>query len=335
MKAYWTLAALVAVTACSAGGFVPSVCAQDLELMPISASQDSGVSTQKADDCDLYDACGKGDKCGCCDARLLGIIRQTDRCYSDFISPMTNPVFFEDPRNLTEIRFIFIHHEIPDAAFGGDAQLLAAQIRASLTERLSLIATKDGFIFSENPLLEDGWADVAVGLKYQLFADPCAQRLLSAGVTYEMPFGSTQSLQGNGDGEFHLYLTGGTQIGENWHWLSGTGFRLPVDTVDESQVWYWSNHLDCQLTDRFYVFGEANWYNWMKSGGGGVPNIEGTDLFNLGSQDVAGTNMVTGALGVKLVPNDSMEIGFAWETPMENRENIMKNRYTVDCIIRY
>ena len=335
MKVHWIAAAFVAVTMCVTGNWISSTHAQDLELLPISSMGDSDVSTQKAGDCDLCGSCAKGDKCGCCEEKLLGIVRRTDRCYSDFISPMTNPVFFEDPRNLSEIRFIFIHHEIPDTAYGGDAQLIAAQVRASLTERLSLIATKDGFIFADHPLMTDGWADVNVGLKYALFADPCTQRLLSAGVTYEMPFGSTQTLQGNGDGEFHLFLTGGTQIGENWHWLSGTGFRLPVDSVDESQVWYWSNHLDRQLADRFYAFGEVNWYNWMKSGGGGVPNIEGTDLFNLGSQDVAGTNMVTGALGVKFVPNDSMEIGFAWETPMENRENIMKNRYTVDWIIRY
>jgi hypothetical protein len=317
MKTRWVVAALVAVSTCVTGGWTSSAHAHDLELLPVSALGESDASIQKAGDCD---ACGKGGKCGCCNDRLLGIVRRTDRCYSDFISPMTNPVFFEDPRNLSEIRFIFIHHEIPDAALGGDAQL---------------IATKDGFIFADHPLITDGWADVNLGLKYTLFADPCTQRLLSAGVTYEMPFGSTQALQGNGDGQFHLFLTGGTQIGENWHWLSGTGFRLPVDTVDESQAWYWSNHLDRQLADRFYVFGEVNWYNWMKSGGGGVPNIEGTDLFNLGSRDVAGTNMVTGALGVKFVPNDSMEIGFAWETPMENRENIMKNRYTVDWIIRY
>ena len=211
-----------------------------------SVGLESAVSGSQLDRAKTIAPCGFGesvcdeaDGCcgaGCCDTTgcgcgfgsgLLKWLEPSDRCFRDFISPMTNPVFFEDPRTLTEARLIFIHHKFPLAAGSNDIQLYAMQMRAALTDRLSIVAAKDGFIVSDNPLIDDGWADVSLGLKYNLFADACTQRILSSGFAYELPVGSTRALQGNGDGEFHLYLTGGTALGSNGHWISGTGFRLP------------------------------------------------------------------------------------------------------------
>jgi len=275
-----------------------------------------------------------------CVPKLLGFIAPSDQCFSDFISPMTNPVFFEDPRTLSELRFIFLNHVFPNRAplVGGDAQVLAMQIRAALTDRLSIIATKDGFIFTgaDPAIIDDGWADVNVGLKYNLFADACTQRLVSAGVTYEMPVGTPRALQGNGDGVFHLFLTGGTAFADYGHWISGTGLLLPVDSAAESQVFYWSNHWDWQIAGgKWYALTELNWYHWMKSGTGGVPGIEGLDILNLGSTGVAGNNIVTGAVGMKYKPSMFQEIGVAWEVPLTDRRDILDNRLTVDWIVRY
>jgi hypothetical protein len=204
----------------------------DVALVDYCAEADCGMS------CDNSCSCGAG----CSDAGLLGgLIKPSDHCFDDFISPMTNPVFFEDPRTLTEARAIFLQHKVPLAAGGGDIQLYAVQLRAALTDRLSLIATKDGYAVSSNPLIADGWADVAAGLKYNLFVDPQAQRLLSAGLVYEMPVGTPRTQQGNGDGEFHLFMTGMAELMDNVHWISGSGFRLPADSSAESQSWYWSN----------------------------------------------------------------------------------------------
>src|SRR5262245_20247467 len=38
---------------------------------------------------------------------------QSDHCFDRFISPVSNPFFFEDPRALTELRPIFIYQHIP------------------------------------------------------------------------------------------------------------------------------------------------------------------------------------------------------------------------------
>lgn len=268
---------------------------------------------------------------------LQGLIKPSDHQFDDFISPMTNPVFFEDPRTLTEARFIFANHAVPDAVLGGDIQVYALQLRAALTDRLSFIATKDGYIVSDNPLIGDGWADVAAGLKYNLFVDHEAQQILSVGSTFEFPVGTSQSQQGNGDGELHIFASGGMELLDQWHFLSGSGFRIPMDGAAESSVWYWSNHLDYQLGDTgFYLLGETNWYHWMSSGSAfALAPVEGLDFFNLGAVGVAGNDIVTGALGVKYKPTGNLELGLANEIPLTERQDVLENRLTFDAIVRF
>jgi hypothetical protein len=248
---------------------------------------------------------------------------------------MTNPVFFEDPRTLTEARAFYLHHQVPTAAGDGEIDLLAVQLRAALTDRLSIVASKDGYATSSNPLIDDGWADLAMGLKYNLLADSQAQRLLSAGFHYELPVGTPRTLQGNGDGEFHLYLTGGMEILDYGHWISASGFRIPSDPGAESRMWYWSNHWDYEIADGWYLLTELNWFNWIGSGDGGLPGVEGGDLFNLGSTGVTGNNIVTNAVGVKFKRSKHRELGIAFEYPLTDRKDVLENRLTVDWIFRY
>ncbi|MFO1001971.1 MAG: hypothetical protein U0936_16675 [Planctomycetaceae bacterium] len=297
--------------------------------------------------CDANDGCaddGCGESCStlfgnCGNSSLLdltGLLHKSDHCFDDFISPMTNPLFFEDPRTLTEARLIFANHRLPGNLGGHSAQLYAMQLRAAINEDVSLIATKDGFIVSDNPILNDGWADIAAGLKFNLYKDVEAQQLLSAGATYEAPFGTPRALQGNGSGEFHMFTSGAAQILDSYHLISGLGLRLPADQAAESTSMYWSNHLDRRIgNSKFYLLGEANWYHWLVNGGATPANFEGIDLINLGSTGVAGNDLVTLAIGGKYKPSGNTEIGIAWEVPASNRQDIMLDRLTVDWIIRY
>lgn len=207
---------------------------------------------------------------------------ESDHDFDDFISPMTNPVFFEDPRMVTEARIIFANHHLPDMLGGDNVQLYAAQIRARLTDNVSLIATKDGFLVSQSPILDDGWADVAAGLKFNLLADPDLQFLLSSGFTFEIPLGQRRALQGNGDGEFNIFVNAGAEVIENVHWVSAAGVRLPTNRSAENQVAYWSNHFDLQLGDSgLYVFNEWNWFHWMHDGKAFPLPLGGLDIINL------------------------------------------------------
>jgi len=262
-------------------------------------------------------------------------IQPSNHCFDDFISPISNPVYFEDPRNLTEARFIFLNHKVPNPAGGGDVQLYALQIRAALTDRLSLIATKDGYIVSDNPLIDDGWADIAAGLKYNIFSDPYAQQLLSAGIVYEAPSGTHDALQGNGDGTFDFFFTGGAKICPNGHWIGAAGVVQPVNTGDESTWSYVSNHFDYYMGRGFYALMEYNWYHYLKSGDNGIQGVEGGDLFNFGSTGVAGNDIVTCAFGGKFKPDRCTEIGIAWEVPLTERRDVLENRLTFDYIRRF
>lgn len=288
--------------------------------------------------CDSGCGCDGGCDCGdaCIEDRLFGFIRRSQSGFDRFISPLTNPVHFEDPRTLSEARFIFLNHHVPGAAGGGDVRLIAAQFRAALTERLSLVAVKDGFIMSTNGLINDGFADVGAGLKYNFYADVQSQRLLSAGLNYELPVGTPRAFQGNGDGEFHFYLSGGAQLGEHSHWISNSGFKIGVDEDEDSDFWYWSNHFDYEVRDRWYLLTELNWYHWTRAGSNpALAGVEGGDLFNFGSTGVAGNDIVTNAIGIKFKRDRHRELGIAFEYPLTDRRDVIDNRITVDWIFRY
>ncbi len=281
--------------------------------------------------CDAYGGC-------CGKPKLFGLFTASDCRFTDFISPMTNPVYFEDPRNLTEARVIFLNNQIPGAVLGGgDVQLVATQVRAAITDRLSIIATKDGYIFSgpDAPPI-NGWANANVGLKYNLYADPALQRLLSVGMRVEMPVGSYHALQGNsGTSQFDLFASAGTQLGVLSHFLTTAGFRLPADPNKQNDQFYWSFHFDRRLPNRpIYGLLEFNWYHWMSNVPGGLP-VGGLDLYNFGSSNVAGTNIVTGAIGLKYKPTVNSEAGICWEVPLTAQRDILDNRLTVDLILRY
>lgn len=269
----------------------------------------------------------------------------SDPSFCDYISPITNPTMFEDPRTLTEARAIALSQRMPAYLGSQTFQLYALQLRAALTDRLSVIATKDGFIVSHNALQTDGWADIMIGLKYNLITNYCTHRLLSVGATYELPIGSPRVLQGTPrildgesiDGQYNVFLTGGTPIGYNGHWISAFGVRIPANHVVQSGMWYWSNHFDVKagMTD-FYGLLEINWYHWYDSGNNAVTaGLNGGDLVNLGSTNITNTDIATGALGLKYKPHGNLEIGAAYEVPLTNRRGIMGDRITLDLILRY
>ncbi|MFK7818098.1 MAG: hypothetical protein AB8G99_05235 [Planctomycetaceae bacterium] len=276
-----------------------------------------------------------------------GLIKSSDGCFNDFISPMINFVFFEDPRTLTELRPIFVNHRVPNTIgngipAGGSIQLYALQFRAALTDRLSLIATKDGYIVDNtdgalDTLLGDGWADVSAGLKYNILRDPNSGTLASAGFTYEIPMGSSRALQGLGDGELHLFATGGQRLlGGDAHFLTSFGYRLPIDSDVNSTSFHWSNHVDFRVTDSIYAFTEIAWWHWTDSANNGAAlGVAGQDLFNLPVNDVTGNDLVTQSVGLKLKPTASTEVGLAYEFPISGFDDVIDDRLMLDLIVRF
>ncbi|HVU86918.1 MAG TPA: hypothetical protein VHD36_06330 [Pirellulales bacterium] len=310
------------------------------------------ASAGDSDSCDSTGCCEQAicDSCGCsndfaecCDSfnnrkRFLGFL-PSDHCFDNFISPISNPFFFEDPRSLTEFRGIFIDNALPAGQVGGgDAQIWAGQFRGRVTDRWSIIAPRLAY-FTVNQADSGGspvgFLSAPVGAKYNLIRDVQNQFLVSIGLTYFIP-GAPSALANFGNGDFHLFLTGGKQILGNGHWLSGTGFRLPEDRNWGTQLWYWSNQWDYRLPGGIYPLIGVNWFHYMDSGAVPIGVPFGTlDILNLPSSGVAGSNVVTNVIGARWKPGGHFELGFGWEYPMTQREDVLKNRVYTDFILRY
>lgn len=293
------------------------------------------------------DGCSSCSLTSCGAGFMKGLIKPSDRCFDDFISPMINFVHFEDPRNLTEIRPIFVNHWVPSTVgngvpAGGTIQLLAFQFRVALTERLSLIGVKSGYIWDNtdgavDTLLDSGWASLTAGLKYNFYRDTERGTLASAGATYEIPIGSSKALQTVGDGEFHMFVTAGQRLLDgNAHIMSAFGWRVPSDGYLQTESLHWSNHFDVKLTEKVYLLSEIAWWHWVDSADGGIAlGAAGQDLFNLSANDVTGNNLVTQNIGMKYKPSRNREYGIAYEFPLTSFKDFQASRLQLDMIFRY
>ncbi|MFO1063990.1 MAG: hypothetical protein U0892_09020 [Pirellulales bacterium] len=119
------------------------------------------------------------------------------------------------------------------------------------------------------------------------------------------------------------------------HLISAAGVRVPTDDNLQNRMMYWSNHLDYAITKKLYALTEVNWYNWLSSGNGPLAGVEGGDLFSIGSSGVTGNDIVTQAAGFKYKGRPNRELGAAFEFPLTDRKDVIKNRFTLDYIIRY
>jgi len=277
-------------------------------------------------------------QCGCCESRsFLG----SDRAFDGFIGPITNPIYAKDPRSLSEARFLFINNIIPadHPLGGGNFQAYALQVRVALTERLTLIADKDGYA-TIHPRAGgdlDGWLNLAAGLKYTLLRDVERQRLLAVGFMYEVPTGEAEVFQNNGSGILTLFASGGQEFATDWHLIGNTGLNIPTNARDNSGQYYLSLHLDRRCLGWLYPLAEVNWFYYYSGGDRGIPPAlgEGDGLINFGTTGIAGASLVTGAVGLKAVVNDHLSVGAAWEVPLSNRNDLIDNRLTFECILRY
>jgi len=281
-----------------------------------------------------------GDLCACPDCvevpRLLGML-PSDDCFNRFISPISNPFFFEDPRSLTEVRGIFLDNRLPSFIGNGEAQVWAAQFRGRLTDRVSIIAPRVGYLqlHPDGPGSPSGILSAPLGFKYNFIRDVEEQLLVSGGMTYFIP-GSSDALSNLGNGDFHIFLTAGKEIFDQGHWLSATGFRIPADNNWGTQLWYWSNQWDYEVTKHWYGLVGINWFHWMRNAGNdiGAP-VTGLDLLNLPVSGVANTDLVSGVVGVKWKPNSHLELGTGFEFPLTDRTDILRDRLYADLIFRY
>ena len=266
------------------------------------------------------------------------------------ISPVANPIYFEDPRVTSEVRPIFMNHWFPDtfhfkggsAPLGGEVQVYALQLRYALTDRLGLIASKDGYIVMrpDHTLShESGWANLAAGLKYAIVDDREKQLLVTPGFTFEIPTGNTDVMQGRGKGEWNAFVSAEKGF-NNFHVTANVGALAPDDLSEQTAQLHYSLQADYFLNRYFIPFAVGNGYTVLTSGDnkllGAVPlNTEMYDLIDFGSTDAAGTTQITLGGGFRSKLTHSLDAGVAYEVGVSDPVGIFASRITADLIWRF
>ncbi len=271
------------------------------------------------------------------------------------IRPITSPTLVDSPDVGTSIHPIFIQMTHPDqldtvagkVPVGGDLQVYAVQLELKLAENLSLIAVKDGYIdFNPDETLtpDEGWADLAAGLKYVFKRGEGL--VASAKATVELPTGDDEVWQGNGDGAVDPAVAVMKQAGK-WQFNGTVGGVIALDS-DRSTLLYDSWHVSVEALPNLFPLAELNHMRVLDEGNGGVrfknqaeggvPSIarfEAGDLVNFGASNAKDNeDFVSLALGARYRTCSAATIGAAYEFPLTDEDaTLMDYRVTVDVTI--
>ena len=294
-------------------------------------------------------------KSGDMDEKLGGIFgsRNGDWCRSDhlfdgFISPVTNPFLFEDPRALTELRPIFIYQKVPTSQNdfrGGHVTFFGTQARVAITDRWSLVLNKFGGIAvtpgDGSPFKgETGFAEIWLGPKFTFYRGEENGAVAAGGLQFQFPVGSQNAFQNTGSLSLLPYLSYGQNFLRDFRYgsfnfLGSTGYGFSTNNA-RSDYYYLSGHLDFDIGNlhRFYPLMELNWILNTSNGTSTPIGVEGRDLINFGGQ-AKGSGLLTAAFGGRVKISESAQVGTAIEFPIAGRKDLFSYRFTLDFILRY
>ncbi|MBI5801799.1 MAG: transporter [Verrucomicrobia bacterium] len=264
-------------------------------------------------------------------------------------APVTNPVFFEEPFIRSEIRPLFMYQHLgktlpvggagATVPVGGNVQVYAMEIRWAVTERLAIIATKDGYV-NFNPAATltkaSGWADISLGLKYAVIDDRENQFILTPGVELELPTGNRDVFQGNGQGEWDIFLAAAKGWGD-LTLMGNIGARVPNNMARDTAQLHYSAQLGYHAHRYFVPFVAANGFTVLNAGQQEpfALGVEGFDLINFGSKAAAGSTQVALGCGFRSKLHEKVELGFAYERSVTNPRGVLDDRFTVDFVLRF
>lgn len=272
---------------------------------------------------------------------------KSDCEFDNFVSPVTNPFLFEDPRSLTELRTIFLYQKIPGGAGlfqGGNAWFVGVQGRLAITDRFSLVVSKfglTGFNPGASSPLEDstGFSEIHLGPKYVFYRDPETKTLITLGGTFQLPSGSSKAFQDTGKLSIVPYLSAGRRLFETrfgtLNGLASSGYSFSTNRL-RSDYFYLSGHVDFDIGNKGRIFPllEMNWIRYTTDGTTRDLGVEGRDLANFGSPR-AGTGLLTIAAGARVKLSDRWQLGGAFELPLVGTRDIFQYRFNFDLILRY
>lgn len=268
---------------------------------------------------------------------------------ADVIDPITAPYQFESPLIHTSVRPIAIYHSFGKSnsplgagqlISGGQLRAFALQARYAVTDRLAVIATKDGRVkanFGSGGALsgeETGWVDIAGGVKYAVIDDEEQGTLITVGLTFETTAGDRDVFQGNGEGLWRPFVSG-LWASEDINVIASVAASLPVDGSAESQSVDYHLHLSPTDSGNFVPLIEINGIHYTDGGRALGVNFEGIDYANLGAALVEGNDLITAAVGFRYLTEGLGSFGLAYEKPVTSRSDLFGERITGDWVIRF
>jgi hypothetical protein len=274
---------------------------------------------------------------------------QSDHCFDGFISPVTDPFYFEDPRSLTEVRPIFWFQGTPDKNYifrGGDIEYFGLQARLALTERFSVVLSELGWLWWDvhNPTDDlrsnNGFTQIKVGPKYTFLRCEDSGTLGAVGLTFDIPAGSSKVAQDTGTLSLVPYLSMAQSFGKssygNFNAMGTLGYSFSTDNKRTDQF-FTSLHLDFDVggAHKIYPLIELDYINYAQAGTSRNLGFEGGDLVNFGSRAVSGHNELYLAFGARYKCSETFQLGTAIQFPIINTNNLLDYRLTFDLIVRY
>jgi hypothetical protein len=270
----------------------------------------------------------------------------SDHAFDCFVSPVTNPFLFEDPRSVTELRPIFIYQKVPTEQpnfQGGNIWWLGTQARIAFTDRFSLTVNKLGAtaVTPGSALYEDGFgfSELWLGPKYTFCRNEDTGLLIAGGAIFQIPVGSSKVYQDTGSLSIAPYVSAAypflkSRLG-TFTGIGNAGYSFSTNRQRSDYFWA-SAHADFDVGNahRFFPLAELNWFQYTTNGQANFVAGEGRDLINFGGV-AKGSNLLTGALGARVKLTRTTEFGAAFEVPLVGNRDFFRHRITLDFIWRY
>ena len=154
-----------------------------------------------------------GDRCGeffglnSCGGSGNRQMFQSDHCFDGLISPISNPFFFEDPRDITEIKPLLIYQTSPrnNPVFNGGSGGTGLPGPPGINEQWSVVINKLGFVSMQPRDPNDeftkssGFAEFNIGPKWTFYRNEQTTGIAAGGVNFELPIGDKSVYQDTGN----------------------------------------------------------------------------------------------------------------------------------------
>lgn len=246
-----------------------------------------------------------------------------DRHFRNKPRPIGSPLYFEDPFINTDLRAVYLWHKFPrkSALRGGDLSIWALQARIAITDRLQFMASGDGYAKLNAGILEndEGWNDIALGLKYALWVDHDKDFILSTGLRWRLSNGSSDVLQGNVD-ELSPFVTAYKGC-DKWGFMADVAGRIPMDKDEGNCIVSWNAHVDYELFQNFFPLFEVHGLHYLSNGERLPLDVGGLDYANFGSDDVSGHSAYWATAGVHWNITEHLAWAAGWGFPLQSRNN--------------